>query len=89
MPQFMHDGGESMRMGRERKAQERLQKRQRVRETGSERKGHRETKRKRKRERARKRDGGRVTDSVRGLRQWVKKAIETERMRDSTRRLQE
>ena len=39
-----------MRMGRERKAQERLQKRQRVRETGSERKGHRETKRKRKRE---------------------------------------
>lgn len=89
MPQFMHDGGEGMRMGRERKAQERLQKRQRVRETGSERKGHRETKRKRKRERARKRDGGRVTDSVRGLRQWVKKAIETERMRDSTGRLQE
>ena len=44
MPQFMHDGGEGMRMGRERKAQERLQKRQRVRETGSERKGHRETK---------------------------------------------
>ena len=50
MPQFMHDGGESIRMGRERKAQERLQKRQRVRETGAERKGHRETKRKRKRE---------------------------------------
>ena len=51
-----------MRIGRERKAQERLQKRQRVRETGSERKGHRETKRKRKRERESKKERWRESD---------------------------